>query len=200
MTTQELQFFDTIASDWDNRETMSLPAKVAAVLDFIPIRAGDSVLDLGTGTGVLLPQLCKRVGAQGHVVAVDLSTKMLAIAEEKNGNLTPRPEFINADFERSAMPGKYDHIFLYCVYPHLDRPVETLRRLYEQNLKPGGEISIAFPCSEEVINHIHGEKRVDHSHLPSAPELAAYLTCHGLEAVAQSATEEIYMVILNFEC
>lgn len=197
MTASELKFFDNIAPVWDSHETMSLPEKVSRVLDLVNIRPGQHILDLGTGTGVLIPELCRRVGSAGSVTAVDLSTQMLRQARAKTTDLTPKPEFINADFEQTPLPGKYDHIILYCVYPHLDHPIHTLHRLMERNLSPGGDITIAFPCSEDVINHIHGDKHVDSSRLLSAPDLAAHLREHGLPAHAIVASDDMYLISIS---
>jgi SAM-dependent methyltransferase len=47
------------------------------------LQAGQSVLDLGTGTGVIAAQAASLVGLQGHVVAVDLSPDMLAAAQQR---------------------------------------------------------------------------------------------------------------------
>jgi ubiquinone/menaquinone biosynthesis C-methylase UbiE len=49
----------------------------------IPARTNDSILDLCTGTGSLLPYLQKRVGAKGRVVRVDFSMNMLKMSKEK---------------------------------------------------------------------------------------------------------------------
>ncbi len=64
---------------------------------------------------------------------------MLAEARGKNGELK-NVDFLRLDFEKSDVPGRYDLIMLYCVYPHLAEPVETLKRLRKHNLKDGGKI------------------------------------------------------------
>ena len=127
MTSEELKFFDTIAPKWDEMEVYSTSEKVAELIDLTGIREGYDVLDLGTGTGVLLPELSGRVGRKGTVMAVDFSEGMLAEARGKNGELK-NVDFLRLDFEKSDVPGRYDLIMLYCVYPHLAEPVETLKR------------------------------------------------------------------------
>jgi ubiquinone/menaquinone biosynthesis C-methylase UbiE len=44
---------------------------------------GDAVLDIGCGTGALLPELVEAVGPHGRVVAVDFSTRMVRIARRR---------------------------------------------------------------------------------------------------------------------
>jgi demethylphylloquinol methyltransferase len=49
----------------------------------IPIEEGERILDLCTGTGSLLPYLCRKVGRNGLVVGVDFSRGMLAANRRK---------------------------------------------------------------------------------------------------------------------
>ena len=48
------------------------------------LRAGQSALDVCTGTGDLAFALARRVGPQGHVTAADFSPQMLFFAHQKN--------------------------------------------------------------------------------------------------------------------
>lgn len=187
-------FFNNLASTWDDNEVLSTPEKVNEILDYIGIKRGAHVLDLGTGTGVLLPYIAQRTGEDGKIVAVDYSEGMLNRAKEKFSSLKPVPEFLNLDIENETIPGEYDNIILYCVYPHLHTPVDTLKWLGKVNLNEGGKISIAFPCSEKFINNIHKEKHSESDMLPAASKLAAFLCSNGLKAEVISATETSYVI------
>ena len=190
----ERGFFDKLAPTWDENEMLSTPEKVNHILDFMDIRKGQSVLDLGTGTGVLIPYIAERVGEKGKITAVDYSQEMLKRAKQKFEALVPTPEFLNMDFETENLDEEYDRIILYCVYPHLHTPVETLKWLKSVNLKEAGLISIAFPCSEEFINNIHKEKLSESDRLLPAEELALFFRDNGLEAEVASASTENYIV------
>lgn len=89
----EKEFFDHLAPTWDDNEVLSTPDKVRFVLGFMNLKPGQSVLDLGTGTGVLLPYIAEKIGTAGHITAVDYSAGMLSRAKEKFSGLTPTPEF-----------------------------------------------------------------------------------------------------------
>jgi SAM-dependent methyltransferase len=56
---------------------------VEAVLARARLTAGERVLDLGTGTGAVAERAAAMVGASGHVVGVDLSPDMLALARQR---------------------------------------------------------------------------------------------------------------------
>jgi len=47
------------------------------------LTAGQHVLDLGTGTGAVAERAAQVVGPQGHVVGVDMSPDMLALAQRR---------------------------------------------------------------------------------------------------------------------
>lgn len=193
MTEKEIAFFDGIAPDWDAMEVKSTPEKVRAILGLIGPRKGDHVLDLGTGTGVLVPYLSEMVGPEGEVTGVDISEGMLERARQKFGSLA-NVRFIKSDFEEENIDGLYNLILLYCVFPHIHFPVETLRWLTSVNLAEGGRIVIAFPNDEKFVNAIHGEKRAPADMLPDAPELAARLRRAGFQADVIAYSEEMYIV------
>ncbi len=135
MHQSEIDFFDEIASTWDANEIKSTPERVKLILSKLPISKGMDILDLGTGTGVLVPYLSNKVGPTGHITAIDLSEGMLDIARKKYGDL-PNVEFLKLDFEEEQIPGKYEVAMLYCVYPHLHTPSETIEWLFKMNMKP----------------------------------------------------------------
>ena len=63
-------------SEWHRKTALKL-------IDNLPPRAGDSVLDIGTGTGTIAFRAASLVGSDGRVVGVDLSKGMLAEAKKK---------------------------------------------------------------------------------------------------------------------
>ncbi|MCH5229490.1 MAG: class I SAM-dependent methyltransferase [Muribaculaceae bacterium] len=190
----ERSFFDELSSTWDDNEILSTPEKIREILSFIEIQKNEDVLDLGTGTGVLLPYIAEKIGKQGKITAVDFSVGMLERAREKFNRLEPFPEFLNKDFEKEKIPGTYDHILLYSVYPHLQQPIATLNKLYRENLKVNGDIIIAFPCGPDFINNIHKERHSESELLPSATKLASILSQAGFKAEVIAESKEIYLI------
>lgn len=181
MTNEEISFFDRLSETWDDDEILSTPDRIKKFLSYFDIEEGMRILDLGTGTGVLLPYLAEKVGCTGKVTGVDVSTGMLNKAKEKFGHLR-QIEFLLEDFENRKIEGRYDFIFLYSVYPHLTQPEKTIKALCENNLREGGAVVIAFPADEEFVNRIHRERKADSHILPSACELSEALVLHGIRA------------------
>lgn len=198
MTQAEIDFFDRLASGWDDNEVRSTPERVRSILSKIPLRKSMRVLDLGTGTGVLVPYLSELVGEKGEVVGIDLSEGMLARAESKFGKL-PNVKFLKIDFEEEVIPGKYDVVFLYSVYPHLHFPKDTIDWLFRMNLDDEGMIVIAFPSDEKFINNIHHERNSASDHLPPAGVLAGIIRGWGYVAEVLADDTEEYIILITRE-
>lgn len=193
MTQSEIDFFDRLAPEWDANEVKSTPSRIKSILNKINIEKGMTVADMGTGTGVLLPYLSEMVGSEGHITAIDLSEGMLNIAKRKYGKIK-NIDFLRLDFEEEEIPGLYDVVMMYCVYPHLHAPAATLEWLFKMNIKPDGFIVIAFPSDEKFINNIHHERKSESDHLPSAPALAEMINGWGWQAYVISYTPDEYII------
>lgn len=193
MTQSEIDFFDNLAPNWDANEVRSTPERVIDILSKLSILPRMKILDLGTGTGVLIPYLSELVGEKGKVVGIDLSEGMLSLAKRKFGSLR-NVEFLKLDFEEELIPDVYDLVLLYSVYPHLHSPRQTLEWLFKFNILPDGKIVIAFPSDENFINNIHHKRNSDSDHLPPASVLAEEIKSWGFDAEVVTATEDEYII------
>ncbi|MDE6754740.1 MAG: methyltransferase domain-containing protein [Muribaculaceae bacterium] len=196
MNQSEIDFFDALAPDWDANEVKSTPERIKSILNKLPLNKDQNVLDLGTGTGVLIPYLSEIVGLKGHVTGIDLSEGMLSLAKSKFGYLK-NVEFLKLDFEEEVIPGMYDVVMLYSVYPHLHSPEMTIEWLFKFNINPDGCIVIAFPSDEKFINNIHHERKSESDHLPSPEVLADMIQSWGYKTNVLASSEEEYIVIVK---
>jgi protein-L-isoaspartate O-methyltransferase len=57
---------------WSPSSSCSKPSVVADMLDALDVHPGQSVLEIGTGTGWNAALLCRRVGPQGRVVSIEV--------------------------------------------------------------------------------------------------------------------------------
>ena len=75
-----IAFFDRLAPDWD-AEMIRSDEIIAAILDKAEVSAGKDVLDVATGTGVLIDDYLARGVAS--VTGIDISPNMARIAQGK---------------------------------------------------------------------------------------------------------------------
>lgn len=163
-------FFDEVAERWDSMARHPQD-KLAYILDRLGPIGAKRVLDIGTGTGVLIPGLHARVGQSGFVSAVDMSEKMLAVARRKF--LRPNVEFIHADFCDFYPKLPYDALTAYSCFPHF-HDKERFFKAALRCLAPGGLLLIAHSQSKEEINGVHRriEDRVRYGGLTPVRDLA----------------------------
>jgi demethylmenaquinone methyltransferase/2-methoxy-6-polyprenyl-1,4-benzoquinol methylase len=100
---------------------------------------GDTVLDLGCGTGLSFELLEQGVGPEGRVIGVELTPEMLRVAEkraERNGwtNIT----FIEGNAEEVEIPGPVDAVMTFFT-PHITVSRPAMERALEV-LRPGGRM------------------------------------------------------------
>jgi demethylmenaquinone methyltransferase/2-methoxy-6-polyprenyl-1,4-benzoquinol methylase len=190
------EFFDELAETWDEDKRHD-PGKLERIVEFLRLSSGDVVLDVGTGTGVMIPYLLKKVGPEGRIACVDHSRKMIEVARRKFPsdrfqNVTFRAEDIND----TPMGGEFDAILCYSVFPHLVDQGATVRHLSE-GLARGGRLEIAHSESRAEINRFHdelGESFHGH-HLPSVETLADMMERAGLQVKGKVDTDEMFVIV-----
>ena len=98
-----------------------------------------TLLDMGTGSGLLLPLLLEKVD---DVIAVDASVTMLELARKTVGTGVGRCDFRLGDLEHLPVAdGEVDGVVACMVLHHVSRPVDVLAEAHRV-LKPGGHIVI----------------------------------------------------------
>jgi demethylmenaquinone methyltransferase / 2-methoxy-6-polyprenyl-1,4-benzoquinol methylase len=104
--------------------------------------AGDRVLDVATGTGLVAAELVRAHGCR--VVGVDQSEPMLAVARERLAaapDLADRVELRRAEAERLPFAdGEFDALTFTYLLRYVDDPGATLREL-ARVVRPGGTVA-----------------------------------------------------------
>jgi demethylmenaquinone methyltransferase/2-methoxy-6-polyprenyl-1,4-benzoquinol methylase len=97
-------------------------------VEALRLHRGDTVVELGCGTGHNLPLLREAVGAEGRVVGVDLTAEMLAEARRRvEGGGWQNVELVHSDAAAFAWPPRVDGVlstYALTLVPELD---EVLR-------------------------------------------------------------------------
>lgn len=190
-----INYFDEMAAIWDDA-TLHKKIYIRDMLKLADIKEGDNILDIGSGTGVLIDYI-RELNKFGNILEVDASQKMLNMARAKNYN-DENVVYLKIDVENTEIDGLYDVIILYNSLPYLNNKVELLTRLYDNNLKDGGRVLIFHNGNETQINLLHacGDKRISNVFLPPFNYLIDQIRKIGID-VAYSSNNEDYTIILK---
>ncbi|GAI23294.1 unnamed protein product, partial [marine sediment metagenome] len=133
------EYFDQLAPTWDKELTGERLNCLGSIVKELGIKPGYYVLDIGSGTGVLLPFLIAALGDEGKIIALDFSAEMLVQGKAKSS--PPIVDFVQAD--GMAIPLADDSMDLaLCnsVFPHFNDKVKALKKI-ARVLKNGGRLA-----------------------------------------------------------
>lgn len=147
------EFFNSLAYKWDeicNHDDK----KIREILELSNVEKNSKILDIGTGTGILISYLLEK--SPSKLVGVDISENMIEVARKKYKDEDVK--FIVSDI-MNFNEDKYDYIFIYSAYPHFkdkEKLFEHLSKLLNEN----GKVIIAHSQSRDEINHVHSKSDI----------------------------------------
>jgi len=128
------------ARDWDaatyDRISDVQQGWARRVLERLPLRGDETVLDAGCGSGKVTAMLLERL-PDGHVIGVDSAPSMVREAEEALGG--PRARFISSDLLDLDVDREADAVFSNAVFHWVPDHPRLFQRLFAA-LRPGGRL------------------------------------------------------------
>ncbi len=117
------------------------------------LQRGDRVLDIATGTGIVAVEVVKKVGNNGKVVGIDISTGPLAIARRTAGK-TSNLQFLEMDAEDLKFPdGSFDAVlseFALMFFPDSQKALREMKRV----LVKDGRIAVSVHGSADNVPYL----------------------------------------------
>jgi ubiquinone/menaquinone biosynthesis C-methylase UbiE len=147
------KYFDQLAPTWDKELTPDRLKCLGKIIEELGIKPGNHVLDIGSGTGVLIPFLIARLGTEGKVIALDFSMEMLVQAQAKH--FTPIVGFAQADVLAIPLVDESMNLAI-CnsAFPHFSDKGNALKEI-ARVLTTNGRLAICHTMSREIINQLH---------------------------------------------
>lgn len=126
---------------WLDREERDVEEEPDRAIEALDLKTGQTVADIGAGSGYMSVRMAKRVGPTGRVYAEDIQPQMIELleqrlAKEKIANVTPVLGLID---DPKLPEASIDLMLLVDVYHEFSEPQKMLRGM-RAALKPGGRL------------------------------------------------------------
>ena len=138
-----------LGASWLERPEREAEEKPSVLIRELGLKPGDTVADIGAGTGYFSFRMAPLVG-NGKVIAVDLQPEMLAIIRNR-ANVTGigNVEAVQGRVDNPALPeSSADLILMVDVYHEFAQPCEMMRAVAHA-LKPGGRLALVEYRAED---------------------------------------------------
>ena len=170
-------YFDNAAETWDIKfQTLKLLSFLEKLVPQFNLKRGQQVLDVGTGTGLLIPYLAKAVGQSGSVTALDLSEKMVQKCKIKHGQIKNVKITVGNIEDATLLAESFDAVICFGVFPHIENKKKALKNI-NKILKSEGKIIIAHALSSKELQAHHKKvsQHVAHAAMPKTNEMTLLL-------------------------
>lgn len=188
-------FFNDRAEVWDQISVHD-QAKVEYIMDILAIQGHERILDIGTGTGIMIPYYERHL-RDGKIVAVDYSKMMIEVARSKYPEGEhPLVSFVVSDLYDLDYCNEFDLVVCYSCFPHfVDQPLAI--EVLSKALREGGCLAIAHSDSAKKINGIHmeGGVEIENDFLPSMERLRQMMADRGLTMIFERDDEDFFICI-----
>jgi len=173
-----------------HKSSVNTAAAINWVVDQLPISAGDRVLDLNTGTGVVARAAANK-GAK--VIGTDISRHLLSFAQSQPSKV----EYIRAKSQELPLPdNSFDVVVSRLAFNHIDE-VDAVVREITRVLKPGGYVAIVervFPNDLDArfarrLNSLENIRDPSHIRFLSVDEISNLLSNNGVSVKTTGTTE-----------
>ncbi|MBA7623941.1 2-methoxy-6-polyprenyl-1,4-benzoquinol methylase [subsurface metagenome] len=166
-----------------------VPERLEQIVAAAEISKGDWVLDIGTGTGILVPLIRKY--EPGKIFACDLVEAMLARLKEHY----PYAETLLGDARDLTLPDEsIDVVFMNAVYPNIVDKGAVFNNM-SRTLKTGGRMVISHPMGKSFIDKLRKGAPFPLDDFPEEPEAETLLAPYGLEITIFVDEPELYILV-----
>ena len=147
------EYFNQLAGKWDRMTSQETRSRLPKMIKDLGIKAGDIILDVGGGTGILLPLLYEVASNNGKIILLDIAEEMLKRA--RNNSQPSNVHYVQADVAAIPLAGEtFDFVICYSCFPHFPDKAKAMAEM-ARVLRNSGRLVILHTASRCEINELH---------------------------------------------
>lgn len=165
------------------------------LFSLVPIKDGDHVLDVGCGSGVLVPYILEWISDNGMLYELDYAEKMIEVNKRLHNDI--RIRFLISDIVGAPLEsGTCDLVICFSCFPHFQEKEQAMIAMARM-LKKGGWLAVAhFDSSEELNNHHRkASGPVMHDKLPDEKTMKRLFENSGLKTEKFIDESGFYLIL-----
>lgn len=148
----------------ESREVFARRKEIVAACEIQP---GQTVADIGAGTGLFTRMFSEQLGKEGRVIAVDIAQKFLDHIEVTSRTAGLKNiETLLCKADSTELPADSVNVAFICdTYHHFEFPLKTMSSLFRA-MKPGGRVvlidfrRVEGTSTDWVMNHVRAGQEV----------------------------------------
>lgn len=168
-------YFDKLSHLFEPPLPKGVPARLESIVAHARITEGETVLDVGSGTGILIPIIIKY--KPGSIHACDLSETMLDQLRENY----PYVRTIRSDVRDLRLPKRsLDAVFINACYPNIVDKAGAFSNI-SRMMRSKGRLVISHPLGRAFILSLRREAPFPLDEFPEKLEACALLKPFGFD-------------------
>jgi len=183
--------FDPLVDAFEPPLPPGVPERLKQIVAAAEIEAGEVALDVGSGTGILIPLI--RAFRPGRIIACDLSSKMLARLQSNYAGV----ETLQSDVRDVGLPqSSVDVVFINASYPNIADKAGAFSNL-SRMAKPGGRLIISHPLGRQFVQILKQSAPYPLDEFPTRSEVQDLFAPYGFEIASLVDERALYILVLK---
>ena len=183
------ELFDDIVHLFEPPLPPGVPERLDRIVATAAIAAGEIVLDVGTGTGILIP-LIQQYGP-ACIYACDLSSKMLQqLHRNYSGVQTVLSDVRDLTFPAESL----DAVFINACYPNIADKAGAFANLARM-MKPAGRLVVSHPLGKSFVDILRKSASFPLDDFPTESEAERLLGPYGFSTTSFVDDTELYILL-----
>jgi len=183
--------FDELADLFEPPLPEGVPERLNRIVATADIQEGEVVLDVGTGTGILVPLI--ELYRPGRIYGCDLSEEMLKRLGENYSGV----ETVRSDVRDLSLPdASIDVVFINACYPNIADKDGAFKNLFRM-MAPAGRMVISHPLGKHFIDKLRQGAPFPLDDFPGRSEAEQLFSPYGFKLEDLVDEPELYILTLS---